>query len=512
MHIAIYKLNKKGVLILKQHFTDEWKLYEDGKEYNTRLGYKADCDRNERFYAGDQWYGVKANNLPTPVFNIFKRITDYIISYILSSPLKINYFSGNSHNDDVLSAYVHNVWEREKMDFKLRDLLLDAALSGDMAVHIYWDGSKVNKSGVRGDFVTECVDGINVFFGNVNDRNVQSQPYILIAGRAVTEDLRREAVKHGMSAALAQSIAADDDNSAQAGDRGSIENNGKSTFLIKYWRDEQTGKIFFNKSVKNVVIRENVNTELNMYPIAWNSYTKRKNSYHGQALGTGLAPNQIFINKIFAMAMKYMMDTAFPKAVYDKTRVSGWNNAVGSAIGVNGDIAGVAAYLEPSSINGAVITLIDRAIKYTQDCLGAVDVLMGQNIRPDNASAIIALQQSAAVPIDSVKMNLYSFVEDVGAIWLDFIKSKYKVPRSVTGVNNDKDFSSEIVDDINFSIRVDVGPSSYWSEVSTVRTLDNLLAIKEINLKQYLERLPAGYLPKKKELIEEISGSMRDSE
>ena len=52
------------------------------------------------------------------------------------------------------------------------------------------------------------------------------------------------------------------------------------------------------------------------------------------------------------------------------------------------------------------------------------------------------------------------------------------------------------------SIKLDVGASSYWSEIASMQTLDNLLMQKQITLVEYLERVPEGYIPKKQELIE----------
>ena len=42
----------------------------------------------------------------------------------------------------------------------------------------------------------ELVDGLNVMFGNPNDRCVESQPYILIVGRDTVENLREEAERN----------------------------------------------------------------------------------------------------------------------------------------------------------------------------------------------------------------------------------------------------------------------------------------------------------------------------
>ena len=54
------------------------------------------------------------------------------------------------------------------------------------------------------------------------------------------------------------------------------------------------------------------------------------------------------------------------------------------------------------------------------------------------------------------------------------------------------------------AIRLDVGASSYWSEMVSMQTLDNLLASGHITLKQYLDRLPAGYLTGKEALLRQL--------
>ena len=59
-----------------------------------------------------------------------------------------------------------------------------------------------------------------------------------------------------------------------------------------------------------------MDTGLTRYPIAWGNWEKQKNQYHGRALVTGLIPNQIFINQMFATAMRHLQLMAFPKTVY----------------------------------------------------------------------------------------------------------------------------------------------------------------------------------------------------
>ena len=67
--------------------TEDFILLEKGREYNRSIGLYDTVNRNERFYRGDQWAGVEAGDLPTPVFNLFKRVINYFVSTIMSQKM-----------------------------------------------------------------------------------------------------------------------------------------------------------------------------------------------------------------------------------------------------------------------------------------------------------------------------------------------------------------------------------------------------------------------------------------
>ena len=62
-----------------------WEQYEAGKEYKRKIGLYSTVRQNERFYRGDQWYANSGEDLPKPVFNIIRRIADYLICSVASS-------------------------------------------------------------------------------------------------------------------------------------------------------------------------------------------------------------------------------------------------------------------------------------------------------------------------------------------------------------------------------------------------------------------------------------------
>ena len=66
------------------------------------------------------------------------------------------------------------------------------------------------------------------------------------------------------------------------------------------------------------------------------------------------------------------------------------------------------------------------------------------------------------------------------------------------------EFDFAVLELLPLQLRLDVGASSFWSEITSIQTLDNLLLQNKISLEDYLERIPEGYISKKQELIDKI--------
>lgn len=499
------------------------------------------------------------------------------------------------------TAEVQNLLEKFKMDYRVRDALFDGALMGDFCAHFYWDRDAIPYGGAygpyRGEIQMELVDGINVMFGNPNTAKVQSQPYILLVGRDTVDNLRWEKFRYGKRADAApdDTLRGDNETQWQAGEGGQREliqgdsTHDKSLYVLLYTkvsheekvRDPKTGKprmepvtdasgrpvpekdgdgkpilapdgtpkykmkemtqvvttVYATKATRSEVLYENVDTGLSLYPVAWGNWEKQKNQYHGRALVTGVIPNQIFINSMFAMVMRHLQLLGFPKTVYNQDLIGQWDNEVGQAIGVHNlapgqRIGDVATNLQPADMSNQIILAIDKAMAYTKECLGATDVQMG-NVKPNNTSAIMVLQSNSEVPLENVRANLYEWVEDIGAILLDFMGTYYgKRPilrdkqfdepvmgatgapqiDPTTGMMMTRKVTRRVEQLYDFSrlkhlflnVRADVGATTYFSEIAMVQTLDNLRRDGMLELIQYLERMPDKYIPRKQELIDEL--------
>ena len=499
------------------------------KEHDKSVGFKSQIklyetvEENENFFIGKQWEGVENNGLPTPIFNFLKRVVLFQVASILSENIKMQAaplaLAPNQKYVEQLAEVVSNefeaLFEYNKIGSLLREYMRNAAVDGDSCLYTYWDDGVNTGRPVKGAIVTEVIENIRVHFGNPNERRVQSQPHIIIERREMVRAVKRRAKANGVPASSIEMIQSDSDTRNSA----SRLTDDHVTVLLRMWRDDDTGEIMACESVKNVIIRKSWGLGVKLYPITWLNWDYVQDCYHGQAMITGLIPNQKFVNKTYAMVQMSLMMSAFPKIVYDKNRIVGkWSNQVGAAIPVNGDVNNIAKVLEPAQVSPQISQFIDSTIEYTQTFLGATSAAMGDT-RPDNTSAIIALQRASAIPSEITKQNLYMSVEELGQIYMEFMIAYYgtrtvKAPKpDLTGLpiqmpdgiaDETMEFDFGTLKDIPMSLKLDVGASSYWSEIASMQTLDNLLMQGQIQLEDYLERVPSGYISKKQELIEKI--------
>lgn len=129
---------------------------------------------------------------------------------------------------------------------------------------------------------------------------------------------------------------------------------------------------------------------------------------------------------------------------------------------------------------------------------------------------IIALQRAAATPMELTKQALLQAIEDLGRIYMDFMGAYYgtrfvevPVPQQDTLAMPGQETQDRVVIPFEFnalltipcSVELDVGASSYWSEIASMQTLDNLLMNNHISVVDYLKRLPAGQITDRDGLI-----------
>lgn len=508
-----------------------WKLYERGLDFNSSINLEDTVRVNENFFIGKQWEGVISNGLPTPVFNFLKRVCCFTVATITSDNIKVNAspLSATPNTTSlvepvrIINEELDALTELNNIPSLMREFARNAAVDGDGCLYTWWDPDAETGQDAKGCIRTEIVENLRVHFGNPNDRYVQSQPWIILERREIISAAQAEAKENGFE--TWRNIGGDGDNTNPDAAK---ETTDKVTTILLFWRDTKTRHIWAYKCARGSSIREPWDLGIKLYPISWLNWDYIQDCFHGQAMITGLIPNQIFVNKLWAMSQLSLMTTAFPKVVYDATRVGKWDNRIGAAIGIQGgDVNNVAKIIDPASISPQISQFIQLAVEETEQSLGATSVALGDT-RPDNTSAIIALQRAASTPSEITKQNLYKSIEDLYRIYIEFMGEYYgkryvdmTTPEEVRQVYDfiGQETPAEIPMQFDFSqlkdmpmhIKLDIGASSYYSEIASIQTLDNLLKMGKIDTVQYLERIPDGYIPGRRELINELKEQQRNA-
>lgn len=503
-----------------------WRFYQRGLEYNNYIELDDTVEANENFYIGKQWEGVQSNGLPTPVYNFIKRVVGFITATITSDQVKVNASAvaatpGTEQLFEpvrIVNEEFDALTEQNNITYLIREYARNAAVDGDGCMYVYWDENIDTGQEVKGAIRTELVENTRVFFGNPTDRDVQSQPYIIILQREFVRKVKMMAKENG--AEDWESIAAD------MGARGDSEEVNREAFcddkcdlLTLLWRDDEDGEIWEYIFTQDHEVKEAHSLGIRLYPITWLNWDYVQDSYHGQAMVTALEPSQIFVNKMWALTQVSAMRTAYPKIVYDKSRLAQWDNRVGAAIGINGgDISNVAQIIDPANISPQIFQLIQLAVEQSEQSLGATAVALGDT-RPDNTSAIIALQRAAQTPSEITKQNLYKSIEDLYRIYLEFMAEYYgerlvdmAAPPEVVEMYQFTGMPApdQIQDKFDFSvlkshpmtIKLEPGSGAYFNEITAATTLDNLLRMGQITIIDYLERIPDSAIPQRFALLE----------
>ncbi len=505
---------------MTQAHTGAWQKYEAGKAYKRRIGLYETVRRNERFYRGDQWY-ASTKDLPHPVFNLTRRIADYLVSVIAPERIHVTYsderlpFLDNSvarqrveEGLSALSEHADYRWQQSRMTALCESALLDAVLSGDGVFYCWWDRDGRGAAPFRGDIRTQLINNTDLFLADVNSTDLQSQAYILLSGRASVDALRAEARENGLSKAEINRIVGDSEEGVGAGDLSDEELEGeeKATYLLYFWKEN--GRVYFEKSVKSCVIKT-ADTGLSLYPVAYFNWRRTKDCFHGSAPVNDLIGNQKYINNAYAMVMKHMTDTAFSKVIYDKSRIPEWSNEVGEAIGAlgGGVVSDAVSVVGVGQLQGGYLDLIENVILTTKDIMGATEVALG-DARADNTSALLLLQQASRLSLKQVRASLARCIGELCDIWADMLCANASENRPIAVLTHDgikaalPDYA--LLAQGQLHAEASLEETGEYTPVSTAALLEKLLNAGAIDATDYIRLLPADLLPGREEMLKQI--------
>ncbi len=516
--------------------------YRQATDYKRQLGSRGLYEQtriNERFYSGDQWYGVNCgDSRPLVRYNVIKRIGDYKMAVVGAQPVSVRFSAEGvpvtaasreqveryrgalrqGQKPDALPAeaaaqamaaaltdYFATTAKRLKLEDLKQRVLRNAYISGTGVLYTYWDdrirtglyADEARTVPICGDIAAEVLDIEQVYLGDPSVEDIQQQPYVIIAQRRPVVEIRRLAKANGCR--RYSDIKGED---------------GHATLLTRFWKewDENGGAVVRGVQVcGTVTVREAWNLGVKLYPLTAFRWEEKRHQCYGESEIPYLIPNQIAINRTISAGVWAVMMMGMPMMLVNGDVVTQpITNDPGQIIPVYGsgeEVRDAVRYVDPPAFSAQLDANVQSLIRDTMTQAGVSTTLLG-DVEPHNTSAIIAVREASLMPLTVMQNRFYTFLEDVARVWAEFWMAMYG-NRSLKIAEEQgvwyMPFDGSICRDLLLSIGVDVGGADAYSESRTVETLDNLYSHGVINAKQYLSRLPRGAVPRLEALLQEMA-------
>ena len=473
--------------------TPIWTLYEKGRNYHRQTGIYTDTDRNHRFYNGDQWGGAKLGDVEPVQKNFIKPIVKYKVSVIHDNLYAIVYSSQNNENREfqkeaekyceMLNRYAGRIWEKDQMDYKGRKVTKDSAINDEGIMYVDFDRENMMP-------VNEIIKKNDIYYGNENDDDIQSQPYILLRKRMPLVNAIEFALDCGMSKDKTEFLIGDNDTFEQSGDASKLEVDNMVTLVYKMYK--KGGTVHYSIASRWIDIVEDVDTGLSLYPIAHFNWEEKEGSARGEGEVRYLIPNQIEVNRTEVRRVLTVKYQAYPQKVVDVSKISNPSalNTVGGMLKTNGqpvdDVHKIVGTIPPAQMSPDVKQLQEDLITVTRELAGAGEVATG-TVNPEDASgrAILAVQQASQSPMTEQKNSFKKFIEDIARIWLEYL-----VVYSVDGLDMEQEVTDQMtgekryeivnvpqvtLEQLQATVKVDITPKSVYDRFAQEQTIENML-------------------------------------
>ena len=489
--------------------TDIWDLYDRGRNYNSMLGMYSDTDKNYRMYNGDQWNGLKVSGIEPVQLNFIKPIVDYKVSAINANLWAIHYSSENFENKEfretaeetckLLNKKASSIWEKDKMDLKVRKVSKDSAVNDEGIIYVTYDTEKqLTKN--------EILNKNDIIYGNENDSEIENQPYIIIKQRKTVHEVREMAKSEGLGEEKLCLIVGDNNVWEEAGDTAKLEKDNNCTVLTKLWKEN--GKVWFAKATRYCDIKKNTNSGLSLYPLTHMLWTDKKGSSRGEGEVRHLIPNQIETNKILMRSALVVKQTAYPQKVVNMDKIQN-PSAVDQVGGIiktkNGstidDVSKIFAHIQPAHMRADVERLRNELIDTTRNLANASDTASGNidqsTLQNSSGRAILAVQQASQQPLVEQLSSLKQFVEDLGRIWLDHIivysEGGIRLEKEDTDPQTGEEFvelvdvSQDVLLNLQANVKVDITPKNAYDKFAQEESIQNLFTNGMFNIERLAE-------------------------
>lgn len=490
--------------------TSMWQLYEKGVNFNRKRSIYSDTDKNFRMYNGNQWEGLPTSGGIEPVvFNIIKPIVKYKVGTINSNLWSINYSAENFEDGEFqkiaektcenLNKHASRIWEKDNMDAKIRKVSNQSCINSEGVIYVNYENDEP---------VNEIINKVDIYYGNENSEDIQTQPYIIIKMRRPVEQIREYAEAMGKTKEELESIIGDNLTWEESGEQSREEVNDMCILLVKLYK--QNGKVFYSKSTKTVDIEKDVDSGLTLYPVAHFVWESEEGSSRGVGEVKPIIPNQIEINRTATRRSLAVKQGAYPKMVVNMDKISNPSDVekIGVALKARGmevdDVRKIVNFTIPSQMSSDSEKIQEELITKTRELNGAGDITTG-TVNPEQASgrAILAVQQASALPLTEQTSGLKTFIEAIARIWLDMWKVYSTEGKTVLEEQEQQNEMGEmetievpvtipntVLEQLKASAKVDITPKGSFDKYAVEMSLENLFMNKFITFEEYVKALP----------------------
>ena len=474
--------------------TSIWQLYEEAKNYANLMGIYTDTDRNFRMYNGNQMQGLKIKGIEPVQLNFIHTIVKFKVSSINQNLWGINFSSENFENADfrrtadktcqLLNKRANKIWEKDGMDYKCRRISTNAAVNSECPIYVNWNNdTKMPEN--------EILSKNDIYFGNENDSDIQSQPYILIKQRKSVIQIKDIAENEGIDKDKIEYIVGDKAVFEESGEDSKYEKDDMCTLITKLYK--KNGKVYYAKSTRFVDLMKDKDSGLTLYPVTHMIWEDKEGSARGEGEVKNLIPNQLEVNKTLTRRALVAKNTAYPQKVVNISKIQNPDaiNTVGGTIKLKDDksvedVRNVFYNTVPAQMSSDVQRLQQDLMEISRQLANASDSAVG-DINPETASgrAIIAIQQASAVPLTEQRDSLKMTIEDLARIWLDMIiaynqdglslEEEIEDPMTGEKAYQIVKITASILNELKASVKVDITPKSAFDKYAQELTLENLL-------------------------------------
>lgn len=419
------------------------------------------------FYFGKQWATpTKKNlNIPRAVFNICKLQIVNKQANIVSVPISLKFYSNNSKEDTTfVTTFVKYLLKEMKHDKHRNKATMDALIKGTAVQHMYYEQHKFGTYGdYEGGVSEEILDFSNIAVANPNNKEIQSQKYVIIRSKKPLGALKNMLKDKKEKIEELEKELSEGLNETQK--ETPIEDSEMVITYLKYFRIN--GEVYHSLSTKNVVIYDKTPLNPNLikikkvknekedeewiqlpdneleensiekyegikfyrYPVHFLTLNESDESIYGKSELNDVIPTQKFINQLWSMQLLNVMTMAWDKYVVMPNALR--NQVIDDRSGqvlvdYSGTGQGIKRLGGMNALSNGVAQLTGEAFNFHRSIHQITDLYTGQTDQKDiAASALAQLNNQADKPIDILRQRLWNFEEEIGKTLDLFVKLYY---------------------------------------------------------------------------------------